>query len=105
MIPYYLVRFWKGKKPLYCNRFQIDENGRYLQNWFQKDFKKLFIRNDMTHSVIISALTLLVCCHIGFPKCIPWLLIMLSGWILAKAQETRVFTICLVPITYFILYI
>ncbi len=95
---YFSVRKIQGFRAIYCERFPLDRNGKDLQDWFKVKFKNLFLRSEMTSTVIITASCILSCCHLGFPKCIPWLLILAAGWILAVAEETRVFTICLIPL-------
>jgi hypothetical protein len=90
-----LVRMWAGRKPLYCSRFQW----RYNLNLFFGRTKGgdliLFKWQPIYHSdaMIAAALSFLTIA-VGVMGLVGWLvpvILVVAGWTLAKADETRVF--------------
>jgi hypothetical protein len=85
------IRVYVGKRDLYCDRFQW----RYNLGLFKDFFRwKPFFLSPIFCSTVITALILAGTAFMptGWP--IP-LIVLAAGWVLAKADETRIFTSCL----------
>lgn len=84
------VRKFIGKRELYCDRFMWKYNLGLYKNFFKwKPFlySPLFVSSAITIGTVLSVLIM--------PKYFPVLILLLAGWILAKADEPRIFSACI----------
>lgn len=81
------VRIFIGKRELYCKRVMWKDNLKLLQNYFKwKPFaySQLFITTILTAGSLMSVIV--------NPQYWYSLIFIVAGWILAKADEPRVFS-------------
>lgn len=84
------IRWFIGKRELYCERFMWKYNLSLFKNFFKwKPFlySPLFVSSAITIGTVLSVLVM--------PKYFPALILLLAGWILAKADEPRIFSACI----------
>lgn len=85
------VRLLVGRRPLYCDRWMIRYNLGLFKNFFK--WQPIYFGDVFISLIITSAcLPLLIFRPAGWP--IPWV-ILAAGWSMAKADEARVFVVCL----------
>jgi len=89
---------WQGTRPFLGGRIQAAGNGHQLAWWLENVGRTILMRSDQTSTNIITAACVIVCVNLGFPRALPWLCMLTAGWLWAVAVETRVFTICLIPV-------
>lgn len=82
-----VVRYAVGKRPLYCQRFMFRENWKELKNLYK--WVPVF-HGEVLISVVVSVLALLA--MVQFPPGWPIIpIVLVSGWMMGKADETRIF--------------
>jgi hypothetical protein len=88
------VRLWAGHKTLYCDRVLWRANWRDIQRIWRNRPAYL---GEISMSLLVAALTLyaVVSGAAGSAWPVPLALLVL-GWVMARASETRVFAGCLV---------
>jgi len=85
------VRLWAGQKPLNCDRLMWRHNWKDVRGLFEN--RPVYL-SETAIALVITALTLAAIATgvVGWPIAA---LILISGWIMARAAETRVFVVCL----------
>lgn len=59
----------------------------------------MVLADDMTMSVLLTTAGLMTALYLGLPRGLPLMTLLIAGWTLAIARETRVFTGVLVPVS------
>jgi hypothetical protein len=85
------VRLFVGQRALYCERWMWKYNLQLFIDFFKW---KPFYHSDVfiASAITVACVPLLAMRPAGWP--VPWA-ILLAGWTMAKADETRVFSACL----------
>lgn len=86
-----IVRLAVGKRGLYCSRWMIAQNWHDLRALVQN---VPIYMGEMSITIVLTTLTVLVIV-MGAPAWPVPLIVLVSGWTMARAPETRVFTTCL----------
>lgn len=84
------IRLIVGKRALYCERWQLIYNLKMMSTLFR--WKPVFFGSPVL-ALIVTGLALLGA--LSRAEGLPLLGLILAGWVLAKADETRVFAACL----------
>ena len=93
-----LVRLWAGKRPLYCDRWMIKTNWHNFKQFWK--YWPLHT-SDMVITLGYSLFMVLILCNIVNnnqnldPTYVIPLVIFGTGWVMARADETRVFSAAL----------
>ena len=85
------VRLIVGKRPLYCERWQIKYNLDLFKGFFK--WKPVYF-GEVFIAAVISVLALAACVSLPSGWLIP-LALLVAGWSMAKADETRIFAGCI----------
>ncbi|MEA1998254.1 MAG: hypothetical protein U9N61_02860, partial [Euryarchaeota archaeon] len=85
-----IIRLYVGKKKLYCERFMWRQNIRDVKDIFENH---PFYLGEITMTLITTALTIIAILQFppGWPVC---LVLLLAGWLMGRAAETRIFAGC-----------
>lgn len=83
------VRWYVGPRSRYCSRVMVRRNFDDLVWWFRA--MPGSITDSMTVSVALTVAALAAAVSLGWPTGFLWLAVIMSGWTLAIAYETRVF--------------
>lgn len=89
-----IVRLWAGDRKLYCSRWMLRQNWLDLKAALK--FRPVYM-SEMAMSVAVTALAIgaVAVGPLGWTGLVP-LVLLASGWTMARARETRVFTGCLI---------
>ena len=90
-ILYILLHMYIGKKTMYCNRFMVKENWNLIK-LIHKYSPVFYVQALASLVLTLLVLASIVRLPVGWP--IP-LVILISGWTMAKADEPRVFSAAL----------
>lgn len=128
MMMSYALRRVIGEKKLYCDRLMIAKNAQELTQWLHSMNPRnwsiltvdspvgcaaigkrcgrhtggaghMVLADDMTMSVLLTTVGLMTALYLGLPRGLPLMTLLIAGWTLAIARETRVFTGVLVPVS------
>jgi len=95
-----LVRAWAGHKTLYCQRWMVDVNWRDLATVMNN---RPFYVGEIVVSALVSAMTLwAVLSGRAGPTWLVPAALLVAGWTMARAAETRVFASCLLWISFLV---
>lgn len=89
---------WLWQRYPRFDRVMVAHNGAAAEGWLRSVGRPSLLRHDMTGTVALTAAGLAAAVHLGFPRALPWLLLLVAGWTAAVAAETRVLAPLLVPI-------
>lgn len=102
------VRLWAGKHELYCERWMWQENVAAVRAWWQG---RPWWLSDIAMSVWVCGLAVAGAVRCQVDGCqvsgvAGWLVVLFlgAGWLMAKAEETRVFSVVLPWAAAFILH-